>query len=57
MAQQMSQTGGAMAEIASVMRPLVNGERDLKVLSRKMRKESRDLLIGILNELGKLSPQ
>ena len=57
MAQQMSQTGGAMAEIASVMRPLVNGERDLKVLSRKMRKESWDLLIGILNELGKLSPQ
>lgn len=57
MAQQMSQTGGAMAEIAGAMRPLVNGERDLKVLSRKMRKESRDLLIAILNELGKLTAQ
>lgn len=57
MAEQMSQTGGAMAEIAGAMRNLVNGERDLEVLSKKMRGESRDLLIAILNELGKISTQ
>lgn len=57
MSEQMSQTGGAMAEIAGAMRNLVNGERDLEVLSKKMRSESRDLLIAILNELGKLSVQ
>ena len=57
MAQQMTQTGGAMAEIAGAMRQLVNGERDFDVLSKKMRQESKDLLIGILNELGKLSAQ
>jgi len=57
MSEQMSQTGGAMAEIAGAMRKLVNGERDLEVLSKKMRGESRDLLVAILNELGKLSSQ
>ena len=57
MAQQMTQTGGAMAEIAGAMRKLVNGERDFNVLSKKMRQESKDLLIAILNELGKLSAQ
>lgn len=57
MAEQMSQTGGSMAEIAGAMRSLVNGERDLEVLSKKMRAESRDLLVAILNELGKLTVQ
>jgi hypothetical protein len=57
MAEQMSQTGGAMAEIAGAMRKLVNGERDLEVLSKKMRGESRDLLVAISNELGKISEQ
>ncbi len=57
MAEQMSQTGGAMAEIAGAMKRLVDGERDVDVLSKKMRGESKDLLIGILNELGKLTPQ
>ncbi len=57
MAEQMSQTGGAMAEIAGALRSLVNGERNLEVLSKKMRGESRELLIAILNELGKISPQ
>ena len=57
MAEQMSQTGGAMAEIAGAMRSLVNGERDFDKLSKKMRGESKDLLIAILNELGKLTAQ
>lgn len=55
MAEQMSQTGGAMAEIAGAMKRLVDGERDFDVLSKKMRGESKDLLTGILNELGKLA--
>lgn len=55
MAEQMSQTGGAMAEIAGAMKKLVDGERDFDVLSKKMRGDSKDLLTGILNELGKLT--
>lgn len=54
MAEQMSQTGGAMAEIASVLRRLVNGERDLDQLSEKMGANSESLLVAIVNELGKL---
>lgn len=57
MAEQMSLTGGAMAEIAGAMKKLVDGERDFDVLSKKMRGDSKDLLIAILNELGKLSAQ
>ncbi|MEE9448094.1 MAG: hypothetical protein V3V09_09045 [Arenicellales bacterium] len=57
MAEQMSQTGGAMAEIAGAIKRLVDGERDFDVLSKKMRGDSKDLLIGILNELGKLTVQ
>lgn len=57
MAEQMSQTGGAMAEIAGAMKRLVDGERDFDVLAKKMRGESKDLLIGILNELGKITVQ
>ena len=55
MAEQMSQTGGAMAEIAGAMKKLVDGERDFDILSKKMRGDSQDLLTGILNELGKLA--
>lgn len=57
MAEQMSQTGGAMAEIAGVIRKLVNGERDVDQLSQNMGTKSRDLLVAIVNELGKLTPQ
>ncbi len=57
MAEQMSKTGGAMAEIAGAMKKLVDGERNFDILSKKMRGESKDLLIAILNELGKLAAQ
>jgi hypothetical protein len=35
MAEQMQRAGGDMARVAAVIRPLINGERDLKTLSRK----------------------
>jgi len=54
MSEQMSQTGGPMAEIASIIRRLVNGERDLDQLADKLTTKSRELLIGIITELGKL---
>ncbi len=54
MSEQMSQTGGPMAEIASIMRRLVNGERDLDQLAEKLSPKSEDLLVGIINELGKM---
>ena len=54
MSEQMSQTGGPMAEIASVMRRLVNGERDLDQLADKLSPKSQALLVDIISELGKL---
>ena len=54
MSEQMSQTGGPMAEIASVMRRLVNGERNLDQLADKLSPKSQTLLVDIISELGKL---
>lgn len=54
MSEQMSQTGGSMAELASIMRRLVNGERDLDQLAEKLSPKSESLLIGIINHLGTL---
>ncbi len=56
MAEQMSQAGGPMAEIAGILRRLVNGERDANQLAEKLSPGSEQLLIGILAELGKLEP-
>ncbi len=55
MAEQMQRAGGDMARIAAVIRPLINGERDLKTLSRKMDERGKDLLEKILEELELLS--
>jgi len=55
MAEQMQRAGGDMARVAAVIRPLINGERDLKTLSRKMDERGKALLEKILEELELLS--
>lgn len=54
MAEQMSQAGGDMARVASVIRPLVNGERDMDKLADGMSASARDLLFSIAKALANL---
>ncbi len=54
MAEQMSKVGGGMARMASVIRPLINGERDPHKLCKKMDSRTEQMVLGILEELKKL---
>jgi hypothetical protein len=54
MAEQMSNVGGPMARLAGIIRPLINGERDLDRLRKGMDSQGEQLLLGILAELRKL---
>jgi hypothetical protein len=54
MAEQMSRAGGRMARLASVIRPLINRERDVDRLCRGMDMETRQLVLNILDELARL---
>jgi hypothetical protein len=54
MAEQMSTVGGAMARLAAVIRPLINGERDPDRLTRGMDTQGRQLVLDMLDELAKL---
>ena len=54
MAEQMSRVGGSMGRLASVIRPLINGERDPERLCKKMDSNSETMVLGILDELKKL---
>ena len=54
MAEQMRRAGGQMARLASVVRPLINGERDPDKLCRGMSTQTEQLILGILEELGKI---
>jgi len=54
MAEQMSKVGGSMGRLASVIRPLINGERNTAHLCRGMNTEAEHLVLDILTELGKL---
>ena len=51
MADQMSRAGGAMAQLASVIRPLINGERDPEKLCKKVNDQTRQVILGILEAL------
>lgn len=53
MAEQMSKAGGQMARLAAVIRPLVNGERDLDKLTKGMDSRNEQLVTGIVDELKK----
>jgi hypothetical protein len=54
MAEQMSRVGGPMARLASVIRPLINGERDAGKLCRNLDEKSEQVVLGILQELKKM---
>ena len=54
MAEQMSRVGGDMSRVASVIRPLINGERDPDRLCERMDTRGQQLVLQILSELGKL---
>lgn len=55
MAEQMSQAGGDMKNLGAIIRKMINGEREPKVLSRGMGVQGRQLVDSILEELHKLS--
>jgi hypothetical protein len=54
MAEQMSRVGGDMARVAAVIRPMINGERNPEVLCERMDTRGQQLVLQILDELGKL---
>lgn len=55
MAEQMLRAGGDMARLGGIMRRLVNGENDAEALTKGMGSLGRQLVLGILDELGKTS--
>jgi hypothetical protein len=54
MAEQMSRVGGPMGHLASVIRPLINGERNPEVLCKRLDSKSETVVMGILEELAHL---
>jgi len=54
MAEQMSRVGGDMSRVAAVIRPMINGERDPDTLCDRLDTRGRQLVLQILDELGKL---
>ncbi len=54
MAEQMSQAGGDMALLAAIMKKMIDGERDPKILSKGMGEQGETLVNSILEELGKI---
>jgi len=53
MAEQMSRAGGPMAKLASVIRPLIDGEREAEKLCKGMNTQTAHVVLGILDELKK----
>ena len=56
MAEQMSRVGGDMSRVAAVIRPMINGQRDPDTLCARLDTRGRQLVLQILDELGKLEP-
>ncbi|MBL3590770.1 MAG: hypothetical protein JMN24_13365 [gamma proteobacterium endosymbiont of Lamellibrachia anaximandri] len=54
MADQMSRAGGPMAQLASIIRPLINGERNPDKLCKKLDGPTEEMVLGILEELKSL---
>lgn len=53
MAEQMSKVGGDMRQVAALIRPLINGERDPDTLCARLDARGQQLVLQILDELGK----
>lgn len=54
MAEHMSTVGGSMGHLAAIIRPLINGERNADRLCKGMNAQGEQLVLEILNELGRL---
>ena len=54
MAERMTRVGGEMAMVASVLRPIINGERNADKLTRNLGARSKTLVLTILEALGRL---
>lgn len=54
MAEQMSNTQGDMARFSTLIKPMVDGERNIDKLCDKIGPQGESLVVSILNELAKL---
>jgi len=54
MAEQMSTTQGDLARFSTLIKPLVDGERDVDKLCDKIGAQGESLVVSILSELSKL---
>lgn len=54
MAEQMSSTQGDMARFSTLLKPMVDGERDTDKLCDKIGPQGESLVVSILSELAKL---
>ena len=54
MAEQMTAAGGDMARLGGIMKRLIDGERDVDVLTRGMGAQGESLVVSLLEELAKL---
>lgn len=54
MAEQMSQAGGDMSQLAAIVKKLIDGERKPEILCKGMGAQGESLVSSILEELGKL---
>ena len=54
MAEQMSNTQGDLARFSTLLKPLVDGERDTDRLCGKIGPQGESLVVSILSELAKL---
>jgi len=57
MADQMTSTQGDMRQLGGIMKKLIDGERDPDVLTKKMTTNGKQLVMQLLEELGKLNIQ
>jgi hypothetical protein len=57
MAEQMVSAPGDIRYLGGMIGPMVNGERDLKTLTKNMDEKGVKLVEGLLEELAKLNPQ
>lgn len=55
MAEQMSAAGGDMKNLGGIIRKMINGERNPKVLAKGMGVQGRQLVDSILEELHRLA--
>lgn len=57
MAEQMTRTQGDMRQLGGIMKRLIDGERDPKILTKKMTENGKQLVMQLLDELNKLGEQ